>query len=112
VLGLADHDGLNSTYSVEKLYLLARPKNLRPLQAAETTTHPGTLPQGAHVCPSSCIGPGACRERIESRECRRQKNHVAADSVFFNRIGRTETTGWRWQQPALSVLCLSRKLPS
>jgi hypothetical protein len=71
-------------YSVEKLYSLARSKNLRALQAAEATTHEGALPHGAHVCPSSCISLSACRMRIESRECTQQKNHVVADLVFFN----------------------------
>lgn len=32
-------------------------------------------------------GLGTYRERNESRECTRQKNHVAADSAFFNRTG-------------------------
>ena len=77
---------LRSVYCVEKLYLLTRPKNLRALQAVETTTHEGTLPHGAHLCPSSCIGLGAYRVHIKSRECARQKNHVVADLLFFNRI--------------------------
>src|SRR5262245_13359525 len=75
-------------YSVEKLYLLARAKNLRALQATETTRHEGALPEGAHVSPRSCVGLGACRERIESLERTRQRNHVIADLVFFNRIGQ------------------------
>src|SRR5262249_38379931 len=79
---------LCAAYSVEKIYLLARAKNLRALQATETTRHEGALPEGAHVSPRSCVGLGACRERIESLECTRQRNHVVADLVFFNRIGQ------------------------
>src|SRR6516165_8205055 len=87
---LALAERLRRVYSVEKLYLLARAKNLRALQAAKTTRHEGILAYRAHVCRSSCVGRGACRVRIESRERTRQKNQVAVDFVFFNRIGRLQ----------------------
>ena len=105
---LALAERLRRVYSVEKLYLLARAKNLRALQAAKTTRHEGILAYRAHVCRSSCVGRGACRVRIESRERTRQKNQVAVDFVFFNRIDPPRSfasDGYLASPPGFALTC-------